>query len=94
MTDFRTILANLRRPRLLIHAARFGLQDYCRDRDLRRILSVSGSPERVLPELLAEEQRLEQRRQTGDVTYPVARHIAVLAALMAEVRLLPQRLAL
>ena len=34
MTDFAAILANLRRPRLLIRAARFGLQDYRRDRDL------------------------------------------------------------
>ncbi len=39
MTDFHTVLANLRRPRLLIRAARFGLQDYRRDRDLRRLLA-------------------------------------------------------
>ncbi len=93
MTDFRTTLANLRRPRLLIHAARFGLPEYRRDRDLRRLVAVSGSPERVLPELLAEEERLERRRQTGDMSYPVARHIEILAAMMAEVRLLPRRLA-
>ena len=37
MTDFRIILANLRRPRLLIRAARFGLEDYRRDRDLSRL---------------------------------------------------------
>ena len=55
MTDFRIILANLRRPRLLMRAARIGLQDYRRDRDLRRILPQtlfsalkSASPEAAL----------------------------------------------
>lgn len=94
MTDFRTILSNLRRPRLLIRAARFGLEDYRRDRDLRRLLAAPTSPERAVPQLLAEEERLEQIRQTGDISYPVARHIEVLVALMAEVQLLPRRLAL
>lgn len=93
MTDIRTILANLRRPRLLIRAARFGLEDYRRDRDLRRLLKESANPDRILPELLAEEARLEQIRQTGDLNYPVARHVEVLVALMAEVNLLPRRIA-
>ncbi len=94
MTDFRSILANLRRPRLLIRAARFGLQDYRRDRDLRRLLTGSTSPERTVPQLLAEEERLEAIRQTGDISYPMGRHIEVLVALMAEVQLLPRRMAL
>lgn len=92
MTDFRTILANLRRPRLLIRAARFGLEDYRRDRDLRRLLSGTAAPDRVVPQLLAEEARLEGIRQTGDISYPVGRHIEVLVALMAEVSLLPRKL--
>ncbi|MEY3959702.1 MAG: DUF6477 family protein [Paracoccaceae bacterium] len=93
MTDIRTILANLRRPRLLIRAARFGLEDYRRDRDLRRLVKESVNPDKVLPELLAEEARLEQIRRTGDLNYPVARHVEVLVALMAEVNLLPRRIA-
>lgn len=93
MTDIRTILANLRRPRLLIRAARFGLEDYRRDRDLRRLVKESVNPDKVLPELLAEEARLEQIRRTGDLNYPVARHVEVLVALMAEVNLLPRRTA-
>ena len=36
MTDFRTLLADLRRPALLLRAARLGLEDFQRDRDLRR----------------------------------------------------------
>ena len=94
MTDFRTILANLRRPRLLIRAARFGLEDYQRERDLRRFLGDSDSSDTILPTLLAEEARLEHSRKTGDLTYPVVRHIEVLVALMAEVNLLPRNVAL
>ncbi len=37
MTDFRLLLAELRRPRLLIRAARYGMQDYRRERDLKRL---------------------------------------------------------
>jgi hypothetical protein len=94
MTDFQTILANLRRPRLLIRAARFGLEDYRRERDLRRLLQETANPDRILPALLAEEARLENIRKTGDLSYPVARHIEVLVALMAEVNLLPRKIAL
>jgi hypothetical protein len=94
MTDFRTILANLRRPRLLIRAARFGLEDYQRERDLRRFLGDSDSSDTILPTLLAEEARLEHSRKTGDLTYPVVRHIEVLVALMAEINLLPRKVAL
>lgn len=87
MTDFRSMIANLRRPRLLIRAARFGQSEYRRERDLRRIVAQSATPERVLPELVAEEDLLETRRREGDAAYSVSRHIEVLIALMAEVRL-------
>lgn len=93
MTDFRAILANLRRPSLLIRAARFGMADYHRERDLKRLLGASTTAERSVTQLLAEEARLEQIRCQGDSGYPIARHIEVLVALMAEVRLLPRNLA-
>lgn len=89
MTDVTALLADLRRPRLLIRAARFGLSEYRRDRDLRRLLPAAApaSPEAALPCLLSEEDRLERRRRAGDAGYSVARHIEVLIALMAEARL-------
>lgn len=90
MTDFAAILAKLRRPRLLIRAARCGLVDYRRDRDLKRLVDSMPSPERAVTKLLAEEERLEDIRQSGAASYSVARHIEVLIALMAEVRLLPR----
>ncbi len=88
MSDIRTILANLRRPRLLMHAARFGLGDYRRDRDLRRLASLTGTPEQTVETLLSVEEGLEETRLAGDAGYSVARHIEVLIALLAEARLL------
>jgi hypothetical protein len=88
MSDIRVILANLRRPRLLMHAARFGLGDYRRDRDLRRLASLTGTPEQTVETLLSVEEGLEETRLAGDAGYSVARHIEVLIALLAEARLL------
>jgi Family of unknown function (DUF6477) len=88
MSDFRAILANLRRPRLLMHAARFGLGDYRRERDLRRLVPGSTSPEKTVETLLSVEERLEETRLAGDAGYSVARHIDVLIALLAEAQLL------
>jgi hypothetical protein len=90
MTDFRALLADLRRPQLLIRAARHGLADYRRDRDLRRLLDAQPSPDRAVRRLLTEEDRLETIRQSGEASYSVTRHIEVLVALMSEVRLLPR----
>ena len=93
MTDLTQILHSLRRPRLLIRAARFGVVDYNRDRDLRRLMRAerTPSPAWAVGALLEEEGRMEAIRQTGDAGYSVARHIELLIALMAEARLLPGR---
>lgn len=88
MSDFRIILANLRRPRLLMHAARFGLGDYRRERDLRRLVAGNPSPEKTVATLLSVEERLEETRIAGEAGYSVARHIDVLIALLAEAQLL------
>ena len=88
MSDFRMLLASLRRPRLLMHAARFGLGDYRRDRDLRRLVKDTCTPEETLPRLIEVERQIEDTRIAGDVSYSVARHIDVLIALLAEAQLL------
>lgn len=88
MSDFRFLLANLRRPRLLMRAARFGLGDYRRERDLRRLVRCGMSPEETVPSLMSVEEELETTRLAGDVTYSAARHIEVLIALLSEVQLL------
>jgi hypothetical protein len=86
LSDLRTLIDNLKRPRLLIRAARFGLSDYRRDRDLRRLIEASVPPETALTRLLSVEDGMEQTRRAGDASYSIARHIEVLIALMAEAR--------
>ncbi len=92
VTELTTLLANLRRPRLLIRAARFGLTDYNRDRDLKRVMKVARAPSplRAVDGLIEAEAHLEETRKAGDASYSVARHVEVLIALMAEARLLPR----
>ncbi|MFN7223520.1 MAG: DUF6477 family protein [Paracoccaceae bacterium] len=87
MSDFRALFSNLRRPRLLMHAARFGVSDYRRERDLKRLIDLPASPEVTVSRLLTEEGKLEENRQRGDAGYSIARHIEVLIALLAESRL-------
>jgi Family of unknown function (DUF6477) len=88
MTDCRTLLATIRRPRLLMRAARFGLQEYRRERDLRRYVGSAASPEDAVSSLMSVEARFEENRIAGDAAYSVARHIEVLIALLAEAQFL------
>ena len=94
MTDLCDLLANLRRPKLLMNAARFGQTDYNRRRDLRRLIAaaVPPRPEEALRLLIVEEERLEDARRQGAAGYSLLRHIEVLIAMMAEARLLPRAL--
>jgi len=92
MTDVSTLLASLRRPRLLIRAARIGLADYNRERDLKRLMRLPAAPgpKLALDRLIGEEAEMEARRKTGGAAYSPARHVEILIALMAEARLLPR----
>ncbi len=91
MTDFASVLTALRRPKILIRAARAGVVDYRRERDLRRLLRTARvqATRPTLDSLIAEENRLETNRTSGEATYSIQRHVAVLTALIAEARLLP-----
>ena len=92
MPDLRRRLSQLQRPRLLIRAARHGLADYRRERDLPRLIGPPAppSPQVTVLRLLSEEAQIEGRRQDGDAGYSIARHIDLLIALMAEAHLLPR----
>jgi hypothetical protein len=92
MTDLRTLMTDFRRPAMLLRAARLGLQDFHRERDLKRLLRTdcTAGPETTLPRLLDAENQLEETRRIGDASYSLCRHIEVLIALMAELRLLRQ----
>ena len=90
MCELRCHLQAMKRPALLIRAARFGLSEYSRQRDLRRLtrVAVPKSPRRALRTLLALEERVEERRLRGDVNYSLPRHVDLLIALMGEARAL------
>lgn len=91
MTDLANFISALRRPRLLIRAARFGQSDYSRSRDLKRLTRISPppGPERALAALIDAEAQLEEQRRAGEAGYSLIRHVDLLIAMMAEARLLP-----
>lgn len=87
MTEIRSTLSNLRRPRLLIRAVRFGAADYRRERDLRRLIGRSMPPDEAVQMLLDAEGKLEEWRRRGTAGYSVAQHIEMLIALVSEAKL-------
>lgn len=89
MTDAPATLARLRRPALLIRAARAGLAEYDRARDLRRLLPRAGQPApgRALAALVEAEALADADRRAGRAGYSVVRHVGLLVALLAEARI-------
>ncbi len=92
MTDLLALVSNLRRPKLLIRAARAGAMGYNRNRDLKRVmrLAETPSPERALNALIAAEAEIEEVRRRGEANYSFTRHIEILIAMIGEARLLPR----
>lgn len=88
MIELAATLTELRRPKILIRAARAGVTEYRRERDLKRLVrDAKGlAPNEPIAPLLAEENRLEEHRTTGGATYNIQRHVAVLTAILAEAR--------
>ena len=90
-------LVTIRRPGLMLRAARFGTLDYNREVDLRRILRLPATPRpgaaslRRLIDLEAEHEALRTRppHEVGN-PWRAARHVEVLIALIAEARLLAE----
>lgn len=89
MPDIDDTMTTLRRPRLLVRAARFGLSDYVRDRDLKRMFAPDAPPRpgAAVKSLMVREAEIEAIRQSGGAAYSAARHVEVLTALIAESRL-------
>ena len=53
MSDFRNTLSQMRRPSILMRAARLGLRDYHRGRWLKRLVPGETSPEQTVARLLS-----------------------------------------
>jgi hypothetical protein len=89
MTDIYGQMTAMRRPRLLVRAAKIGLEVYVRDRDLKRMFAPDAppGPGQAMGELMDREAEIEAARQAGGAAHSAARHVEVLTALIAECRL-------
>ncbi len=92
MSDPISFVHALRRPRLLIRAAMHGIDDYRRERMLKRLTKAPAlpGPRAAVTSLLSVEEALQSARRRGDATYNPARHVEVMIALLAEARALAQ----
>jgi len=90
MLDIHSLLKNLKRPKLLVQAARFGIDDFRRETDLPRLLGTSKTlgPTEAIFQLIDLEGELNEERTSHATTYSFARHIDTLTAIMAEQRFL------
>lgn len=90
MTDIFTMLNNLRRPRLLIQAARSGCEDYNRQPHLHRLLGPRTLPRsaEALLLLMEIEEEQNQLRIDGSTSYSLIQHVDLLIAMMGEAQLL------
>ncbi|MBE1282300.1 MAG: hypothetical protein GJ676_03215 [Rhodobacteraceae bacterium] len=90
MQDLLTMLTTLRRPRLLIRAARIGSQDYKRDRHLQRLLGYGNLPRpaAALMKLMELEREMDEARKKDEAGYSLPRHLDLLIAMMGEAQLL------
>ena len=88
MQDVMTMLNQLRRPRLLIRAARIGADDYRRAVHLPRLLGHSVLPRHgaALMRLIEIEDVLNDQRLNEDSAYNLLKHIDILIAIVAEAR--------
>ncbi|MGR3541120.1 MAG: DUF6477 family protein [Hasllibacter sp.] len=90
MLDLATRLRMLDRPALLVRTARHGLDDYRRERDLKRLLRLGNArvpgPGAAAMALLQKEDALDRMRRNGDPRYTHQAHVGMLIGLMAEAR--------
>ncbi len=89
MQDLMTMIATLRRPRLLARAAKHGAQDYDRERHLQRILGYGSLPGTgaALMRLIEMEKEVNAKRTAEDAAYSLVRHLDILIALLGEAQL-------
>jgi len=89
MQDIVSIIATLKRPKLLMQAARVGAADYKR-KNLKRIFGTGDLPGhgQALVWLMDIEAQMNEQRQSGAAWYSPSRHIEVMVALLGEMRLM------
>jgi hypothetical protein len=90
MDDILIRLDMLRRPHLLICAARIGAEEYRRDIHLPRLLGRGALPRHApaLARLMEMEGALDDSRRLGDASYSSMAHVEVMIAVIGEARIL------
>ena len=90
MNDVLNSLSALRRPRILIRAARIGAAEYRRDTHLRRHLGYGTLPRSAdaLHKLVEIEVTMNAQRRAKSAAYSPAQHVDVLIAMMGEAHIL------
>jgi hypothetical protein len=90
MKDIFTQIHELKRNPLLVRAARFGVDDYQRERHLRRSLKFDKMPSsgEALMRLLEVEREMNDARIAGNGNYTIAHHVEILIAIMGEAQVL------
>ena len=90
MQDILSMLHALRRPSLLMRAARIGAEDYSRATHLPRLLGYGVLPRQgsALMRLMELEAGLNAQRVSADTSYSLVKHVDVLIAMVGEARIL------
>ena len=90
MQDVISMLHALRRPPLLMRAARIGAEDYRREVHLPRILGYGVLPRHgaALLKLIELEGNLNDQRVNGNTSYSLFKHVDLLIAMLGEARVL------
>ena len=90
MHDIFSQLKLMKRPKLLIRAAKFAVGDYKRGKHLKQVFP--GAPlsddQIILASLFNLEAEIDSGRKAGRADYSVSHHVNVLAAIMAEAQML------
>ena len=90
MQDILSMLQALRRPSLLMRAARLGADDYRRATHLPRILGYGVLPRHgsALLKLMEIEATQNDLRLSGNASYSLVKHVDILIAMVGEARVL------
>ena len=90
MKDIISMRHTIKRPRLLMRAARIGSQDYRRSVHLPRLLGYGQLPRHgpALMKLVEIEDDLNTQRKDKDSAYSLLRHIDIMIAIVGEAHIL------
>ena len=86
------IFQKILRPKILMQAAKIGLQTYRRETDLKKILGSrdTSGQNQIISQLSDREIELEEARKNGNAAYDMNKHIQIMTALLQELYLLPK----